>query len=75
MGKKKAQTGTDVAVTEDMPEKGNFRIQYMQGDEQIELSFHDAERRDHEYSRLVSTGHILIRKVDTEAAEAETVTE
>lgn len=49
--------------------KGEFRIAYKQGEEDIELSFGTTERRDHEANRLRSIG-IDCERYDWEAVEA-----
>lgn len=54
------------AAEEQPKEQGKFRIEYTQGDEAIVLTFHDAERRDHEYSRLVAQHIHGLNKVDAE---------
>lgn len=50
--------------------KGEFRIGYRQGEEDIELSFGTAERRDSEASRLRSMG-IECERYDWAAAPVE----
>lgn len=62
MGKKK--TAIDNGDAQEL-EQGKFKISYMQGDEEINLSFLDEERRDHELQRLRGVG-ILASKIDAE---------
>lgn len=67
------ETQTDIedgaVISTDAPleidSRGNYRIAYVQGDEEILLTYFTAERRDAEYSRLVTSG-IRGDKIDVE---------
>ena len=77
MGKKKTGTAV-VPATEaeaDAPAKGKYRITHSQNGESVELSFHDADRRDGHAQHLRSTGVHNVETFDApddaeESAEA-----
>jgi hypothetical protein len=70
MGKKKP--AASVAETEALPDVGKYRIRHSQEGETVEVSFHDAERRDSHAAHLRSTG---VQNIETIDADEETPAE
>lgn len=62
---KNEDNGDNESHDETNTETGKFQISYMQGDDEINLSFLTSERRDHELQRLRGTG-ILASKIDAD---------
>lgn len=60
MGRNSNNTSTQ-AIADDSNDAPSFRIQVLQDDEMVTLSFLTEERRDHELGRLLSVGVVCRR--------------